>query len=166
MPVLEPLSTPVNLCQWDVLDRRGKRDKREYNWTLLPHHRRRGQSEPTYDFAQHVVEMLSARRARALASNLEQFFQEEANRWKQDTRHCSSITKMVAHPSYLRIIGLSGHSTERKIERLILRELESDPDYWFAALTAITGEDPVRPDDDFDAAVNAWLNWGRENGVL
>jgi hypothetical protein len=73
---------------------------------------------------------------------------------------------MLAHPSYLRIVGLARGSTGNEIERLLLEELEAEPDYWFYALTAVTGEDPVQPQDDFDGAVNAWLEWGREKGYL
>lgn len=73
---------------------------------------------------------------------------------------------MLAHPSYLRIIGLARLSSGNEIERLLLEELESEPDHWFQALTAITGEDPVPPNYDFDASVNAWLEWGRTKGIL
>jgi hypothetical protein len=71
---------------------------------------------------------------------------------------------MLAHPNYLRIIGLATIS-RREVQRLLLRELRDEPDYWFAALTAITGENPVSRDADFDQAVNVWLKWGRERGV-
>lgn len=93
-------------------------------------------------------------------------FYEEATRWKDDTMHWSSVTKMLAHPSYLRIIGLGREFRRGEIERLILRELENEPDHWFEALVAITGENPVGQEDDFDAAVNAWLAWGRQKGLL
>lgn len=98
--------------------------------------------------------------------NLERLFREQAERWKRDTQHWSSVTKMLAHPSYLRIVGLARESTGNEIERLLLQELESEPDYWFYALTAVTGEDPVQPQDDFDGAVNAWLAWGRRKGYI
>lgn len=93
-------------------------------------------------------------------------FYREASKWKGDTMHWSSVTKMIAHPSYLRIVGLGRKFRQGEIERLILEELQNEPDYWFDALAAITGEDPVGPNDDFDAAVNAWLQWGRENGII
>jgi hypothetical protein len=98
--------------------------------------------------------------------NLERLFREQAERWKKDTQHWSSVTKMLAHPSYLRIVGLAREATGNEIERLLLEELEAEPDYWFYALTAVTGEDPVQPQDDFDGAVNAWLEWGRRKGYI
>lgn len=105
-------------------------------------------------------------RRRQPRSVLAQSFREEVERWKDATGHLSSITKAIAHPSYLRIIGLAKYSTNNEIERLLLRELESDPDHWFAALNAVTGEDPVKPEDDFDEAVAAWLDWGRERHII
>ena len=73
---------------------------------------------------------------------------------------------MIAHPSYLRIIGLARQSTGYAIERMLLQELEAEPDHWFEALTAITGDNPVQPEDDFDAAVEAWIAWGRQKGII
>lgn len=93
-------------------------------------------------------------------------FYREADQWKNDTMHWSSVTKMIAHPSYLRIIGLGRMFRQGEIEKLILGELQTDPDHWFDALVAITGENPVRQNDDFDAAVNAWLEWGRQNRII
>ena len=93
-------------------------------------------------------------------------FRIEAEKWKNDTMHWSSVTKMIAHPSYLRIIGLGRKFRQGEIERLILEELQNEPDHWFDALVAITGDDPVGPNDDFDASVNAWLEWGRQNGII
>jgi hypothetical protein len=99
---------------------------------------------------------------------LEYLFHKHVEKWKNDTQHWSSVTKMIAHPSYLRIIGLASESLEHEIERWLLRELKDDPDYWFDALTALVGdqENPVQPQDDFDGAVNAWLEWGRKKGYV
>jgi len=47
-----------------------------------------------------------------------------------------------------------------------LEELQKEPDHWFEALSAITGEDPVKPEDDFDQAVDAWLEWGRQRRII
>lgn len=121
--------------------------------------------ERGYDVASHFAEVIAARR-RNDEPGLERLFHECVERWKDETGHLSSITKALAHPSYLRIIGLARGSAGHEIERLLLRELESDPDHWFAALSAVTGEDPVKPEHDFDEAVNAWLEWGREKGII
>lgn len=131
--------------------------------TKLP--KRDTHSERGYDVASHFAKEIAARR-RDKGRALGQLFHEEVGRWKNATGHLSSITKAIAHPSYLRVIGLARNSTSHEIERLLLRELESEPDHWFAALSAVTGEDPVKPEYDFDEAVEAWLAWGREKGII
>ena len=88
-------------------------------------------------------------------------FCEHAARWRRETRHWSSLTKMVMHPSYRRIMGMGPDALP-----FILRELREHPDHWFVALNAITGEDPVPPDSTFDQAVSAWIVWGMKNGYL
>jgi hypothetical protein len=40
------------------------------------------------------------------AAGLEAEFRANVDKWRTDTRHVSSITRMVAHPSYLRVIGM------------------------------------------------------------
>ncbi len=105
-------------------------------------------------------------RRRIEEQSLAQSFREHVDLWKDETGHLSSITKAIAHPSYLRIIGLAKYSPGHEIERLLLQELESEPDHWFAALSAVTGEDPVKTEHDFDEAVRAWLAWGREKRII
>lgn len=120
-----------------------------------------------YDSQRRVRRILLwRRRSQESANYLERLFREQAERWKEGTQHWSSVLRMIAHPSYLRIIGLAGLSTNREIERLLLRELQEEPDYWFSALAAITGEDPVQPEHDFDQAVSAWLEWGRQRRLI
>ena len=49
---------------------------------------------------------------------------------------------------------------------LIMRELEREPDHWFCALTAITGVNPVKPEQRgrLQEMVQAWIIWGQANG--
>lgn len=117
----------------------------------------------TFKTARQFEKVIAARSEHVA---LEKAFREQLERWKDETAHLSSETKAIAHPSYLRIIGLSRGSTGHEIERLLLHELEAEPDLWFAALTAVTGEDPVKPEHDFDESVGAWLAWGREKGII
>ena len=81
--------------------------------------------------------------------------------WKDETSAQSSIHVMAMHPSYQRIIGMG-----RPALPLLLQELQREPNQWFWALNAITGEDPGEPYEDFDLAVERWLSWGRERGYL
>ena len=94
---------------------------------------------------------------------LETEFQSLVKKWRRETAVSSSLTKKVLHPAYQRIIGMGP-----AVLPLILEELERKPAHWFWALNAISGEDPVRTEDedDFDAAVSAWLQWGRDKGHI
>ncbi len=73
----------------------------------------------------------------------------------------SSIAYMVEHPSYLEIVAMG-----EKAVPLLLRELEKSPNYWFPALTAITGENPIPKEarGRLIEMTEAWLEWGRGKG--
>ena len=62
---------------------------------------------------------------------------------------------------YQAVIGMGAAAVP-----LIIDELRREPDYWFAALMVITGEDPV-PDDErgnLDRMTARWLDWATEHG--
>lgn len=85
------------------------------------------------------------------------------SKWKGDTEFSSSMTDIVLHPSYQRIIGLGPD-----VVPYILQELEANGGHWFWALQALTGEDPV-PEEDrgrIRKMTDAWLDWGRQNRLL
>jgi hypothetical protein len=90
-------------------------------------------------------------------------FQRLTKQWRDERDQKTSVSDMVMHPAYQQIIGMGREATP-----FILRELsqEVEPDHWFWALKAITGEDPVPPESRgkiFEMA-SAWLRWGREKG--
>lgn len=90
-------------------------------------------------------------------------FEELVLAWSSGTAHLSSPTKLVEHPAYRQIIGLGPAALP-----LILRDLVERHRFWFPALNAITGENPI-PDDaagDVERMTNAWIEWGRANGLL
>src|SRR5713101_1854486 len=86
-------------------------------------------------------------------------FQQLASQWRKERGATSSITRMATSPAYQRIVGLG-----EKAIPLILRQLENegdDPDHWFWALQAITGENPI-PENargDMPEMARAWLDW-------
>jgi type I restriction enzyme M protein len=88
-------------------------------------------------------------------------FRAHVERWRKDTRHTSSVTKMISHPSYRRIMGMGGD-----VLPLLLKELSERPDHWLVALNAITGEDPAPIGGTFNEAVESWLAWGRRGEYL
>ena len=95
--------------------------------------------------------------------DLEQTFQALSRQWQEETAHLSSQTQMAVHPAYQRIIGLGPVALP-----LIFRELERKPNFWFWALRAITGENPVRPEDvgKVRKMTETWLAFARERGYL
>ena len=94
-------------------------------------------------------------------TELKRTFNALAEKWKRETRHISSITKTSMHPAYQQIIGMGEPAVP-----LILQELKQNGGHWLWALHAITREDPTQEEDDFDGAVQSWLNWGRSRGHI
>jgi hypothetical protein len=90
-------------------------------------------------------------------------FEELAARWREDTQFHSSPKILFEHPAYQEIIGMGG-----PVVPLLLGDLRSEDSLWFTALHAITGENPVPPEDrgDIPRVTEHWLNWGREHGYV
>ena len=78
--------------------------------------------------------------------------------WKRETSMMSSLSQMFSHPAYLNIISMGN-----KALPYIFKELESEPDDWFWALTSITGDDPTRTEDEgnIQKMTDHWLDWAR-----
>jgi len=95
--------------------------------------------------------------------DIEQLFARLVREWEEATRFISSMTEMAIHPAYQRIIGLGPAALP-----LIFRELRRNPDHWFWALKAITGEDPVPPATrgNLGSMTEVWLQWGTERGFV
>jgi len=132
---------------------------REGDYRLAKHRTRRSREPVTLVFEsseKHQIDDVSLARA----------FRELVEGWKNATGHWSSTTKRIANKNYLRIIGLARYSTGHQIEKLLLQELQNEPDEWFDALVSITGEDPVKPEHNFDEAIDAWVDWGRKKGII
>ncbi len=94
---------------------------------------------------------------------IESRFRELAKQWKKETLHLSSAARMAKHPAYQEIIGMG-----QQVVPLMLAELKRRPDFWFAALRAITGENPVSPDSAGKIAemARAWIVWGESKGYI
>ena len=90
-------------------------------------------------------------------------FSELVERWRAETAFLSSVNELVLHPAYQRIIGLGPAAVP-----LLLSELQRQPDHWFWALHAITGENPVPATDagNVQKMADAWLKWGKERGYV
>jgi hypothetical protein len=94
-------------------------------------------------------------------ADLGERFQSLFLEWKRETSHISIVSNIVIHPAYQQIIGMGS-----KVIPLILLELSKEPDHWFPALRAITGENPVKQEDKgrIKKMTEAWLDWGRQHG--
>jgi hypothetical protein len=90
-------------------------------------------------------------------------FADLTEQWRSETRLLSSTSDIAMHPAYQRTIGLGP-----QVIPLILAELQKQPDHWFWALKALTGENPVSVAERgrLPAMANAWLEWGRKNGWI
>lgn len=93
--------------------------------------------------------------------SLETTFSELTEKWRKETQMMSSITKKSKHPAYQEIISMG-----TPVLPLILRELKRQPDHWFWALVAISEENPVSAESNFDRAVETWLEWGKNRGLI
>src|ERR1035438_10505015 len=60
-------------------------------------------------------------------------FEECANTWERDTRYTSSMTDVVRHDCYKKIIDL-GRKNRRQMLSLLLRDTKKNGRVWFTAL--------------------------------
>lgn len=92
---------------------------------------------------------------------LEAEFKKFAEEWRLETGMLSLVTQKSMHQAYQRIIGMG-----QPVIPLILRDLEQKPDHWFWALRAITGNNPVKPEQRgrMKQMAQAWIQWGKEHG--
>jgi len=91
-------------------------------------------------------------------------FQALADQWKQDILGISSVSDIVMHPAYQRIMAMG-----KRALPLILQQLRRELDHWFYALEFITGsegKDVAKSADTLEDARSAWLEWGYRHGYL
>lgn len=98
----------------------------------------------------------------AAPSSLKSRFDALAAQWRQETEFASAPGVLFMHPAYQEIIGLGP-----AVVPLILQDLAETSDHWFWALRAITGADPVPPEERgyVERMAERWLQWGRAAGL-
>ena len=96
-------------------------------------------------------------------SALEQRFREQAEKWQRETRHLSSPTQKIMHPSHQAVLGMG-----TAVIPFMLRDLVQNRTEWFWALSYITQQNPIRREDagKLDKMLAAWADWGKERGLL
>ena len=110
----------------------------------------------------YVVDRISQKVVSKPSTNdLKDQFDELVHIWKQERGPTSSVSQMAMHPSYQRIIGMGS-----EVIPFILDEMRREPDHWFWALRAITGQNPVRNEyrGNLPLMTHDWLEWAREQG--
>ncbi len=83
--------------------------------------------------------------------------------WSQEVHTLSDIDAVCTHPAYQQIIGMGETSLP-----FIFAELQRGEAYWFWALKAISGEDPISEENRGRITLmkQGWLKWGREHGYI
>jgi len=83
--------------------------------------------------------------------------------WKESTSMLSSITEIAMHPSYQQIIGMGPTALP-----IIFLSMRREPDHWFWALRAITGENPIPINQrgKIKEMTDAWMEWGKNHLYL
>ena len=114
-----------------------------------------------YGAAEASAAASSATEATAAGLLLDERFRQLAAEWQSETAGLSSPQAIAGHLAYLEIIALG-----RPALPLIFRELKHNGGWWYPALRALTGANPVPESAGGDRALNdeAWLRWGAENG--
>jgi hypothetical protein len=95
------------------------------------------------------------------SESIEARFRRLAAEWERATGHLSSMKAASEHPAYQEIIRLGPD-----VVAFLLRDLEASERHWFVALREITGANPIPSSvaGNVPKMVEAWLQWGRENG--
>ena len=88
-------------------------------------------------------------------------FNHLLEQWRKDTRFSSSADEKILHPAYQSIIAMG-----RAAVPLMLEELENGRGHLFWALRYMAGENPCPESDNANDAREAWLAWGRHQGLI
>jgi hypothetical protein len=102
-----------------------------------------------------------------MQETLEIRFREQADKWAHETRHLSSPTQRMMHPSYQAILGMAGENKEKLI-RLLLLDMQKDRRPWFWALSYLTQANPVLQEHagKMDKMIQDWKSWGIQKGFV
>jgi hypothetical protein len=103
----------------------------------------------------------SVKPSKTLPETVEERFHRLANAWEQATGHLSSMKAASEHAAYQEIIGMG-----TAVVPCLLRDLIENERHWFIALRTISGANPIPTSaaGDIPKMIEAWLQWGKENG--
>ena len=94
---------------------------------------------------------------------VENRFAELVAEWRRGTGGLSSPRAIASHPAYQQIVQMGEMALP-----MIFQELLENGGWWYPALRALTGQNPVPEEAKGRPPLNreAWLDWGRRNGYL
>jgi hypothetical protein len=96
------------------------------------------------------------------AEPVEQRVRRLLGRWRAETAHWSSSSRITGHPAHQELIALGAPALPA-----LFRDLEQSLDgHLSKALVAITGAHPVLPEEQGHMGLIAarWLQWAKEHG--
>ena len=88
-------------------------------------------------------------------------FAELRHDWHAATLFESNLEHIILDLSYQQIIGLGP-----RVVPLVLEDLAGKGGHWFWALLVLTGNDEARGEQTMEGARQAWLRWGRGQGLI
>ncbi len=90
-------------------------------------------------------------------------FKVLAEQWRRDTAGVSSSTVTILSPPYQKIISMG-----KQVLPFIFKDLKENYGHWFWALTILTGENPVPPEDEgnIQKMREMWLEYGERNNII
>ena len=91
----------------------------------------------------------------------EERFRQLAEQWEDETMYLSNPNQITRHPAHREIVRMG-----IAVVPLILDRLQERGGHWFSTLRAVTGADPVPPQDrgNVPKMTSAWLSWGERSG--
>jgi hypothetical protein len=98
----------------------------------------------------------------ASAALTEDEFRTMVSEWNRGTAFVSSVSEIIGHPAFRRIVASGPESIP-----YLLEQLRSEPSYLVLALSEIMGVNPVPPGaaGRITDIAKAWLAWGEKNGL-
>jgi hypothetical protein len=94
---------------------------------------------------------------------LKHHFDKLKDRWLDETRFFSSNFQSMQHPTYFKILSLG-----ESIVPFMLNDLIENKTHWFKALSALTGVNPIQPQNagNINEMIRDWARWGKQNGMI
>ncbi|MCB9385971.1 MAG: hypothetical protein H6509_15280 [Bryobacterales bacterium] len=122
-------------------------------------------------FAELVEEFRAARAQQTLTASEQPEFiaklHEHAERWGAETKHISSPSLTMEHPSYQAVLGMA-QDDKKQVIRFLLSDMQKNERPWFWALSYLTGDNPIKREDagQLDKMIESWVRWSKKEGIF